>query len=420
MYRPAFAAVLLVHLFAIEQVLQSIAPFLRSTPIGNQLLNYVVAGVTAVAATVYLKRKPDAIQGLFNPTLLVITALLAWSVITVSWSPGRDAGLQMLLIRWPYYFVVVVLGSFLIGDTDDLLEFLQGLIIVGAALCGFILVSPEFESQYGRLGIVEGGKMASNPLALGELGGVVVVCGALLRRSNFGSFGVPIRLIALGVGIATAVKSGSRGQLLFSTAVATVAFPFVARVRNVSGFILSVAGAGAIVLAVVFLGSTLLEGFAAKRFTVDSLLYGSSSTAERASNVVELAKAWASSPVGPLIGLGYYSFSSLGLGIDYSHVVAADMLFELGLPGAALYVTLLVLGFRSCRELFRRSGDDDLQRAVSGTFVALIAFYFLLSNKQGDLWGIVTLFMLASVAHRVRARQSLQQMEPPPMGGEFA
>jgi hypothetical protein len=81
---------------------------------------------------------------------------------------------------------------------------------------------------------------------------------------------------------------------------------------------------------------------------------------------------------------------------------------------------LLVLGFRSCRELFRRSGDDDLQRAVSGTFVALIAFYFLLSNKQGDLWGIVALFMLASVAHRVRARQSLQQMEPPPMGGEFA
>ena len=418
LHRPVFAAVLLIYLFPIEQILQSIAPFLRTTPLGNQLLNYVFAAITLVAAGRCLARKPDAPVGLLNPTLLVITAMLGWSIVTVLWSPGRDLGLQTLAVRWPYYFVVVLLGSFLIVDFDDLRELVQGLTVVGAALCGIILLSPEFESQYGRLGIIEGGKMASNPLAIGELGGVVIICGALMRRSTLGALGVLIRVLALGLGIATALKSGSRGQLLFATAVATLAFPFVARIRNVRGFLAAALGAAVILGAVAILGSSLLEGFAAKRFTLEALLYGSSSTSERASNVGELAKAWASSPFAPLIGLGYYAFSSLGLGIEYSHVVAADMLFELGIPGAVLYGSLLVLIFRSCRTLFAIGGEDDMRRATAGTFVGLIAFYLLLSNKQGDLWGIVTLFMLVATANRVCLRQQRLQADFPTDGPE--
>ncbi len=403
--RPPFATVLLIYLFAIEQVLQSVAPALRATPLGNQLFNYLIASVVSVAWVRSLPRNAPAGLGQFNPTLLVVSALLVWSVITVFWSPGRELGLAVLSVRWPYYFVVVLLGSALLSSLDDVGEMMEGLLVAGAILCCIILVSPEFESQYGRIGIVEAGKMASNPLAIGELGGVVVISAALLRSSRFGKFGLLLRLFALGVGIAVAVKSGSRGQLLFSAAVATIAFPFSARVRNFGGFVAAVAGAVFVALSVVIVSSTLLEGFAAQRFSLESLLYGSSSTSERASNVVFLAKAWASSPIAPVVGLGYYAFSSFGLGIEYSHVIAADMLFELGIPGAILYVALLVLSFQTCRTLVREAADDDVDRSRVGAFVGLIAFYFLLSNKQGDLWGIVTFFMLVCAAHRVRIRR---------------
>ena len=416
--RPAFATVLLIYIFSIEQVLQSVVPALRATPVGNQLFNYVIAGVVGIAWARSLAKNAPASVGLFNPTMLVVSTLLLWSIVTVFWSPGRELGLAVLSVRWPYYFVVVVLGSSLLASIDDVGEMLQGLVVTGAVLCSVILLSPDFESQYGRIGIVESGKMASNPLAIGELGGVVVITSALLRSARFGKFGLALRVFALMVGIAVAVKSGSRGQLLFSAGVATIAFPFSARVRNFGGFVAAVGGAIVIALAVILLSSTLLEGFAAQRFSLDSLLYGSSSTSERASNVVVLATAWASSPTAPLVGLGYYAFSSFGLGIEYSHVIAADMLFELGIPGAVLYVALIVLSFQTCRALVRDAAADDVDRSRVGAFVALIAFYFLLSNKQGDLWGIVTFFMLVCAAHRVRIRRDLLGPERAAIGWE--
>jgi O-antigen ligase len=79
-------------------------------------------------------------------------------------------------------------------------------------------------------------------------------------------------------------------------------------------------------------------------------------------------------------------------------------MFELGIPGAVLYLCLVVREFGVCRWLLRVGRDDDVMRPVTALYVSLVLFYFLLSNKQGDLWGIVTLFMLVCAADRVRAR----------------
>jgi hypothetical protein len=402
--RPIWAVALLLCIFPIEQVLQSVSPFLRTTALGNQLVNYLLGAVTIIAAGSTLLRKPLTWLGYPSPTLLVITALLVWSAVTVLWSPGRELGLSSLASRWPYYVVMVLLGSYIICDLDDVRELITALAVLGVLLCTVILVSPEFGSQWGRLGIIQGGKLQSNPLAIGELGGATLLVGALMRRTTLGALAAPLRIAAILLGTVVAIKSGSRGQFIFAVALSIAFFPVAAPVRSVTAFLSTAIGMALLGGVVAFLASTLLEGFAARRFSAEQLIYGASSTLERFSNVAHLGARWVSNPLAIVVGLGYYAYSSYGLGTEYSHVVAADVLFELGIPGALLYVTALILIFRASRGLMRIVGDDPAQRSAAAVLLALMTFQFLLSNKQGELWGVTPFFMLACIVTRLEMR----------------
>lgn len=404
--RPVWAVVLLLYLFPIEQVLQSVAPFLRVTALGNQLVNYLFGIVSLIAAGHTVLRKPMTWLGYTTPILLVITVLLAWSAVTLLWSPGRGLGAAVLASRWPYYIVVVLIGSYIICDLDDVRELVTGLMLMGVVLCTIILVSPEFRSQYGRLGILEGGKLQSNPLAIGELGGMALIAGALMRRSTLGAIALPLRIAAVLLGTATAIKSGSRGQFIFAAGIATLFFPVAAPVRNVAAFFSTAVGMAVIGTVAAYLANFLLEGAAARRFTSEAIIYGASSTVERFANVLGLGAKWLSSPLAIAVGLGYYAYSSFGYGAEYSHVVAADALFELGIPGALLYVAMVVLLYRASRSLLRIAGEDPLERSAATTLVAIVCYQFLLSNKQGELWGIMPFFMLACIVTRLEVRYS--------------
>lgn len=403
--RPVWAVVLLLYLFPIEQVMQSVSPALRTTALGNQLVNYLIGLVAIVAAGNTALRKPLTWLGFPSPTLLVITLLLAWSVVTLLWSPASAQGGAVIASSWPYYFVML-LGAFIICDLDDVRELTTGLLVLGVALCTVILVSPEFGSPGGRIGIVDRGKIQSNPLAIGDLGGTTLIVGALMRRTTLGALAMPLRIAAIALGVATAVKSGSRGQFIFAAGVSTLFFPLAAPVRSAAAFLSTAFGIAFIGSAVALIAGSLLEGVAGRRFTSEAILYGESSTFERLSNVLGLAAKWISSPTAIVVGLGYYAYSALGLGADYSHVVAADALFELGLPGAFLYISMLVLVFRAAQGLLRIAADDPVSRSAASLTVALLAYQFLLSNKQGELWGLTSLFMLGCIVTRLHIRYS--------------
>lgn len=402
--RPVWSVALLLMMFPLEQVMQSVSPFLRTTGLGNQLINYLLGLVAIVAAGHTTLRKPMTWLGYPNPTLLVITVLLAWSVVTVLWSPGRELGVSVILSRWPYFVVMVLVGSFIICDLDDVRGLVSALAILGIVLCSIILASPEFGSQWGRFGIIEGGKLQSNPLAIGELGGATLLVGALMRRTTFGGFAIPIRIAAILLGTVVAIKSGSRGQFIFAVILSIAFFPLAAPVRSVTAFLSTALGMVLVGGVVALLYSTVLEGLAARRFSVDQLVYGASSTFERFSNVANLGARWISNPIAIVVGLGYYAYSSFGLGSEYSHVVAADALFELGIPGALLYLTMLILIVRASKGLMQVVGDDPVHRSAVAVLLALVAYQFLLSNKQGELWGVTPLFMLGCIVTRLQIR----------------
>ena len=158
-------------------------------------------------------------------------------------------------------------------------------------------------------------------------------------------------------------------------------------------------------LVASFLLDTLLSGFAAKRFSVEEMLYGTSSSSERMENVLSLGRAWAQSPTAWIFGLGYYAFNGLfaDAGSIYSHVLFADVIFEMGLPGVAFMSCFVYLTVRDSFRLYRLAAEFPLERAACTALIALFAYQLLLVNKQGNLWGSMVFFLMGIVISRLVA-----------------
>jgi hypothetical protein len=402
--RPHWAIALIVFVFPIEQLMQSLCEVLRSTTLGLQAINFAVAGTALLAALRSSLRAASPLKGYFNAGYGCVAGLLLWSLVTLAWTPA-DRALEFINGEWPYTIVFVVLGTILVGSIDDLSRAFGAILVVGTVACAAILANPEFTSLYGRLAVVIGANTRSNSLALGDLGGTTVIVAALLRRGP-GRLLLPWRAAGLLLGTAVAVYSGARGQMIGAAGLAVLFFPLAAPVRNVAGFFLTVAGLGAVALLALLLAGTILTGFAAQRFSLESILYGASSADTRVNNVLLLYSAWASSPFAWVAGLGILAYNSIDANAlnPYSHVVFADALFELGIPGAFFMAAYVYTTVGSLRRLFATQSDDPVARAAIATLVAMSTYLMLLANKQGFIWNLHALFMFTLIGQRLAAR----------------
>lgn len=407
--RPPVAFALMLHLFSIKQVMQAHCASLRSSLFGTQFVNYAIAATCALAAVAVFFRRDRPFHGLINSTAISILLLFGWSVISLLWSPGREIGLAVVISQLPYFILVIGLSPMLLFDADDVAKSFTWLVGLGVCLCLIILSSNQFTSVYGRLAVDLAAGVRSNSLNLGELGGMMVILAAALRRGFFGPFRVWIRVAVLILGALLALRAGTRGQFFLSFFVAIVMTPVAAPVRNILGFFSTALLVGVVGVVLLALLSTQLEGYEAQRFSLESMLYGQSSASSRATNLAVLAKAWREQPQAYLLGLGYSTFPTLteSGGDPYSHVLFADALFELGLPGAAALGISIFLGIKNWILLFRESayGGNERERSAMAAIGGLVLFQLLLVNKQGALWGIPPLFAWLLLLARLQGRQ---------------
>lgn len=397
--RPPVALALVIVLFPAEIVLQALSPTLRSAGFGSKAVNVSVGAVALLAVLGAIARDPERLGRLIRPVSVTVFALFGWSAITLLWSPGGEAGLESVLAGLPYFAVILVLAPLLVRGVDEFGTTVATLLVLVCGLCIVVLASPEFVVKDSRLGFDFGAATRSNPLALGEMGGLGIIVGLLARNSLLGAWAVPVRLAAVFAGSAIAIQSGSRGQFFYALAVALVLLPIAAPMRNVRTFIMTTGSAiFAAAVAYILLGSLLL-GAAEKRFTLEGLLYGSSSSETRVTNVAALASAWVDRPLNWIPGLGLYAFNGLfaDSGNIYSHVLFADMIFEEGLPGVALMSGFLFLSFRACIRLFRGASSTLAPRSSAAVLIGLFAYQVLLVNKQGTLWGCQYFFLFGSM-----------------------
>jgi hypothetical protein len=216
---------------------------------------------------------------------------------------------------------------------------------------------------------------------------------------------VPLRVAAVLAGTAVAIQAGSRGQFFYALIVAVPFLPLAAPVKSARNLILALVAVVFVGLVASFLLDTLLSGFAAKRFSLDEMLYGTSSSSTRIENVLSLGRAWAQSPTAWIFGLGYYAFNGLfaDAGSIYSHVLFADVIFEMGLPGVAFMSWFVYFTVRDSFRLYRLAADFPLERAACTVVIALFAYQLLLVNKQGNLWGSMYFFLMGILISRLVA-----------------
>jgi hypothetical protein len=112
---------------------------------------------------------------------------------------------------------MVYAAPLLIDDVESLERFLLGFLLIGTCTCVLIILSPGFNVKNGRLGIDIGGGFRTNPLAIGELGGMLLMTGVLCTRPAGSVVASSVlRTAACLFGGYLALQSGSRGQLIFA------------------------------------------------------------------------------------------------------------------------------------------------------------------------------------------------------------
>ena len=406
---PAFAFILLLLFFSTEQILQSTADFLRSSSFGMQFTNYVVGITVLFSATLALARRPDLLRGCFSTGQLAVWALYLWMVFSCMWSPGAADGWRSIAEQWPYFVLMFLIAPCSIGDLKDLaLIWRGGLVIVIVQAC-IMLLSPEFVIVGGRLGVAMGSWATggrSNPLVIGEVGGVCIILGALAGSGGGSRWTLATRVGAVALGSALAVLSGSRGQFILALVALVVGLPLTRPKLDTGRYVSGMVAALVFLPIILWVASIVLDSGGAdmaKRWSSES---SGSGTEVRSENALFLLQAYLTSPAYWLQGLGYYAFSAINpYGQPYSHVLFADLIGEEGLVGAAIFLLIVQQSVRSGRQLWRDSEDSATDRRAVATLITMIIYLALLSNKQGNLSGSFVLFGLVILMCRLRERQ---------------
>jgi hypothetical protein len=408
LWRPSWALTAVIVMFPLEMLLSTSSSVLSST---QWLFNLATGLVVLVALVRRFIGGESLFQDLVTGTLLAGWGFYAWGYLSTAWTPTEGTFLYQTTSALPYWILIVVLSPMLLGRVEEVGPLCSSLLLVGTAVTLLILVNPSFTISASRLG-TEQGADRGNPLALGTLGGTMMVVAALAPTAGIAAWRLFLNAGAFVAGAGLAVLSGSRGQVLFAIAVIAAMLPIRFRIATAKGFVLMTLGAAVVAGGMFLVFSQFVDRRNEERWDAESLTTGGTG---RFVNIAELLGEWASSPGHWVQGLGLSAFASLDTttGVKYSHVLFADAIGEAGLVGATLLGIMLVTGFRSARRLIAETDGDPRSRSFAITLSALALYHLLLANKQGGMLGNPMLFafsiMLARVSLEWHHRWSEQQ-----------
>lgn len=412
--RPHWGLALVLSMYAFEQLLQASGGIFLAIP---PLTNFSVAIVAGIASIGVLLKKPRPFEGYFTPVFFGVVAIFAWSAVSLAWTPSFDRAWEMISEGFPYFILFVLVAPLLPTDLESIGKTQSALVYVGSAVCIGLLLNPEFRSSSGRAVIQLTASISSNPLTTGELGGALLIVGALMRPSSTALLLKIARIAAFLLGTAIALQSGSRGQVLFAFVIVVAFFPIARRVTSIGGFLGLILGLGFVFGALYFIAPLVLTNYGAQRWDT-AVLQGSAMG--RLTNATDLLSAALANPVAWVIGLGFNAFTAVASDPSegWSHNIPNDIFSELGVPMFCVFIAVLWRVAKSGLWLFRRHQHSPVERSEVGVLLALTGYYFLLANKQAHLWAIGAFFLLLIVVERVRVREEALDRENEPLEGD--
>ena len=408
MRRPGYSLPgLVICSLGLEQWAAARDAYFGSNPI---LLNYASALLVVLAFVVAVIRG-DRPLGTRPPWVLyAFYGLLAMSYF---WAISRPHVGIVATHGAPYALLYLGLLPLTINSTDDLKHAMMGLLFSGVIVAVLLLFggtslmggrSIELaEGAVNRYGEVE---ERGSPLAVGTLGGFIVIAAMSIRFARFSLvWNVVLRWSLVALGMATVFFSGSRGQLLaLIPVVPLVAVAASPRLR-IKHLAFAVIGTGIVVLIGWFATSFIQEG-SAGRGAADRSVEDVSGRFYMCGRVLE---EWsAHSPMHWLFGLGLgASWSILGI---YPHVLFIQILIEAGIVGAFLWALFHISAGVNWIRAFRATGSDVQVRAFISTLGGLFLYEMILTFKQGGISGAHAPFLwpllVARVAHLVTKKNN--------------
>lgn len=414
--RPHWALLLIVIMYALEQLLQSYVPLFRTH---YALFNYGVAMLAGFAMLLRIAKGEPVGSGMKCAAIgLIYTQFLLW-LLGMLYSPAPDVALLHLQANWPYMLLLLVVMPLLVVELPEVRQVMIGLLVVGPIIAVLLIVNPNSSYHAGRLvvdlGMVgEGREQFGNPLATAELGGVMALVAALIQPSVRARGFTLLRTIAFVCGLGLAIGSGSRGQV-FATVVAGVIFyPVAKRVNNVRSFFLTAIGL-LVLMGGVYLTFKLFIGEQnQRRWDIALMVEHVTLRFDMASSFLQ---EYIARPSHWLFGLGTNSWTLVSGASDtrgnYVHNVAVEILCEQGIFGAAVFVISGVLALQEGRRLWALHADDPALRSTTAILLALSAYTLFLSLKEGSITAAMPFYWWLILVKVSRHERSLAATHAP-------
>jgi hypothetical protein len=386
--RPAWAVAVVLIMFPIEQSLQASSSFFRTH---GSLANFSVGSLVVLSLVGAFLRGKLVWSRWITPSLVTTALLYGWAGLSVLWTFSPEWLAEY--IRWtsPYIMVSIGLAPLLVGSLDDLKELRIALLVIGTVVALLIIANPNFQFVEGRLVVNVDVDSRTNPLAIGALGGLLVLLSILGPAKERHQAILVLRIVAFVAGLGLGFMSGSRGEVIAGILGAALFLPMARRINNPAQFFGTLGVALAFLVGVLVIRSFFVGADNSERWSSESILFGS---AGRLENAVDLGAHYLQRPMFWLIGLGSAAFHDLPTrsGDPYSHVMVADLIFELGLPGVVMAITLALITITRSRSLFAQINDQPESRALVTFLSAFVVYQFVLANKAGIIWAQYDLF----------------------------
>jgi len=415
--RAEWALVLIIGLYAFEQVLQSYVPALVAT---SWLTNAFVGGVAVVAIMLRIARQEPVFAGVASVPYLCLALIYCVQLLGILWCPDPEFATEDLRRGFKYLVVQLAVAPLLVSNLRSIRRMTLALLVFGTIVCVAVIINPSAGMLGGRLRIELGnfaGDQAANPLAIATVGGTIAVAGVLFQVQKGRTLLLMIRVAAIVSGLGLAILSGSRGQVLAAIGAMVLFYPLCRPLKDVKQFFATVIGTG-MVLGLIMLSLRFFIGAEnEERWSSESLADG---VTGRLDNVTLLLGEWISRPEAWIFGLGPGAFYELN-GIEaYVHNLLAEALGETGLVG----FSLLMIAFGSVAvmalKLVRIYGSDPELRSTLAVLFGILAFRMVLTLKQGSMIFSPSEFTFLLITAKVcwfelrRAEQAIAMGEPLP------
>jgi len=405
---PIWALVLVISMFGFEQALQASSSIFISNP---ALVNQITGLICLISATSLIVRDRTILNGAISTTYICTIIIYAWSALSVAWSPAYDVAQEIILKGIPYFILFIIISPILIDEIDSLGTFFMVFFYIATLICILLILNPQLTFYRNRISLDLGASGHSNVLALGGIGGEIIILAALIRTGHSLWLLNITRVLALVSGALLALQSGSRGQLLSSIILSIIFYPISKQIKNVKSFGGTIAGFIVFIPIIYLIATKFLSVDSLSRWDSNNLDEGVSA---RLFNIFDLLNAWIKSPLSWVFGLGFNAFSSVtpaGAREGYSHNMTVDILTESGLLIFVVYIILLYKCFTCSVWLFKKYQDFPKQRTIVSVLIAMTLYNFLIVNKQGNLWGNQLFFLYAILLFRLRNRTSYYKDE---------